>query len=62
MYLTNGLQFSMINTLVDHKMTLYNVQNSSGMFHCQVLNILWHRLMAYKSTDRRKRLLICFLQ
>ena len=29
-YLTNRRQFSMVYTLIDHKMTSKNVQNSSG--------------------------------
>ena len=70
-YLTNRHQFSMVCTLIDHKITSQNVQNSSGpleprtageWFHCQVLNILWHHFVIDKSIDQRKRPSIsCFL-
>ena len=52
----------MVYTLTDHKMTSKNVQNSSGSewFHCQVLDILWHHFLVYKSIDHRKLPSICF--
>ena len=53
----------MVYTLIDHKMTSKNVQNSSGeWFHCQVLDILWRHFMVCKSIDHRKLPSICFLQ
>ena len=62
-HLTNRQQFSMVYTLVDHKMTSKNVQNSIGTwFHCQVLDILWRHFMVCKSIGHRKLPLICFLQ
>ena len=52
----------MVYTLTDHKMMSKNVQNSSGSewFHWQVLDILWHHFMVYKSIDHRKLPSICF--
>ena len=61
-YLTNRWQFSMVYTLIDHKMTSKNVQNCGSWFHCQVLDILWRHFMVYKSIDHRKLPSICFLQ
>ena len=53
----------MVCTLIDLKMMLKNVQNSSSeWFRCQVLNILWCHFMVFKSIDHKKLLLICFLQ
>ena len=41
MLLTNQRQFSMVYTLIDHKMTAENVQNSSAKFWTFYGVILW---------------------
>ena len=56
------------STLIDHKMTSKNVQNSSGttsrrrVVSLPSLRQLWRHVMVYKSIDHRKLPLICFLQ
>ena len=49
----------MVYTLIDHKMTSKNAQNSSGI-HYHVLDILRHHFMIYERIDHRKLLLIFF--
>ena len=66
--LTNRRQFSMVYTLIDHKMTskMFKTQvepRAAGeWFHCQGLDILWRHFMVYKSIEHRKLPSICFLQ
>ena len=64
MQLTNRRQFSMVYTLIDHKMFKTQVEPRAAgeWFHCQVLNILWRHFIVYKSIDRRNLPSICFLQ
>ena len=63
-YLTYRRQFSLVYTLIDHKMTskMFKTQvepRAAGeWFHCQVLDIF----IVYKSIDHRKLPSICFLQ
>ena len=49
MKLTNQRQFSMVYTLIDHKMfkTQVEPRATDEWFHCQVLNILWHHFIVY---------------
>ena len=57
--LTNRRQFSIVYTLIDHKMTskMFKTQvepRAAGeWFHCQTFNSLWRHFMVYKSIDHR---------
>ena len=52
--LTNQWQFSVVYSLIDHKITSKNVQNSSGAAKFWPLIFLWYHLMVYKSIEHRK--------
>ena len=58
--LTNRPHISMVYTLIDHKIASYEVQTQlepwamGEWFHCNILNILWHRFMLYKSVNHGK--------